>query len=159
MFEKPRFNCWWLDRQIGMYLRGEHSDPAKHFSAKKTESCGICHLTQQEPGADGAQLGKSAAGFFFFPLAVVVALGAYTAFETFPAADVLSLPPRAGAGELGCQPTAHLALLLSGALRAPRTIRGTARRREAQPVFVRRSLCSACSCCSVSGPPEMTSFL
>lgn len=48
--------------------------------------------------------------FFFFSLAVVVALGAYTAFETFPAADVLSLPPRAGAGELGCQPTAHLAL-------------------------------------------------
>lgn len=66
MFEKTGFNCWWSDQQIGMYLHGEHSDPAKHFSAKKMENRGICHLTQQEPGADGAQLGKSAAAFFFF---------------------------------------------------------------------------------------------
>ena len=66
MFEKTRFNCWWLDRQIGMYLHGEHFDPVKHFSAKKMENHGICHLTQQEPGAEGAQLGKSAAGLFFF---------------------------------------------------------------------------------------------
>lgn len=65
MFEKTGFNCWWSGQQIGMYLHGEHSDPAKPFSAKKMENCGICHLTQQEPGADGAQLGKSAAAFFF----------------------------------------------------------------------------------------------
>lgn len=54
LFKESRFNCWWLDRQIGMYLCGEHSDPTKHFSAPRTENCGICHLTQQE--ADGANL-------------------------------------------------------------------------------------------------------
>lgn len=47
-----------------MYLRGEHSDPVKHSSAKKTENGGICHLTQQEPEADGAPLGRYAAGLF-----------------------------------------------------------------------------------------------
>lgn len=72
-----------------MYLRGEHFDPVKRFSAKM-ENHGICHLTQQEPGAEGAQLGKSAAGFFFFfpLLVVVVASGADTAFETFPLAGL-----------------------------------------------------------------------
>lgn len=65
MSERPRFNCWRLGRQIGMYLRREHSDPAKHSSAKKTESRGICHLTQQPPEAEGAQPGRSAADLTF----------------------------------------------------------------------------------------------
>lgn len=75
-----------------MYLCGEHSDPAKHSSAKKTENGGICHLTQQEPEADGAQLGRYAAGLFCFVcfvfLVVVVTLGADTSFETFPPAGL-----------------------------------------------------------------------
>lgn len=61
LFKKTPFNCWRLDRQISMYLRGEHCDPAKHCIAQKAENCGICHLTQQDPEVDGAQLGRSAA--------------------------------------------------------------------------------------------------
>lgn len=84
LFKETRFNCWWLDGQIGMYLCGEHSDPTEHSSAQRAENCGICHLTQQESAADGAQLGRSAAAvFFFFFFLVVVALGADTGGETF----------------------------------------------------------------------------
>lgn len=76
-----------------MYLRGEHSDPVKHSSAKKTENGGICHLTQQEPEADGAPLGRYAAGLFCFVCfvffsVVVITLGADTGFETFPLAGL-----------------------------------------------------------------------
>ena len=125
MFEKTGFNCWWSDQQIGMYLHGEHSDPAKHFSAKKMENRGICHLTQQEPGADGAQLGKSAAAFFFFPLLVVVAPGADIAFETFLWAGLARLClPGQRLGNQGVRLPEYLALFL-GASRAPCMIRGT----------------------------------
>lgn len=87
LFKRTRFNCWWFHRQIGMYLRGEHSDPAKHFSAKKTENRGICRLTQQEPGQMELQhLGRSAADFF--PLVVVVVPRADTGVETFALAGL-----------------------------------------------------------------------
>lgn len=68
-----------------MYLWGERSDPAKRCSAENVESCGICHLTQQEPEADGAQLGRSADCFFSL---VVVASGADTGLETFSLAGL-----------------------------------------------------------------------
>lgn len=141
MFEKTGFNCWWLDQQIGMYLRGEHSDPAKHFSAKKMESHGICHLTQQEPGADGAQLGKSAASFFFFffsLLVVVVAPGAHTAFETFLWAGLARLClPGQGLGNQGVRLPEYLAQFL-GSSRAPCKIKGTAQEAGARQVLALR---------------------
>lgn len=88
-----------------MYLRGERSDPAKRSSAKKTENCGICHLTQQEPqGAEGTRLGRSAeVFFFFFPLVVVAAPGADIGSDASPLAGLAATASLGRGPEPGCQ--------------------------------------------------------
>lgn len=106
LFKKTQCSCWWLDQQIGLYLPGEHSDPAKRFTAKTTENWRL----SSGPSRNPRQLKPDLEGLlllfiFFLFLAAVGALGADTGFGTLPLPGWAAFLPWAGAWDLGCQDT------------------------------------------------------